>query len=130
METNELKEAWHSYDDKLERLWALNLRSIKMVQTQKATAKLQKLANLKMFMFAIGVAYVLILAVLIYTNRFVNPYFCISVACILLLTLYAMMAYVKQLRMIRQINYDENIVHLQKKLVTLQLSTLKTTRIV
>lgn len=137
MEDIELKNIWQSYDRKIEEArvlnlqsWALNLRCFETIQTQKAKSKLDSLVTFKIWAVALGIIWVLFLGILIYGNRFENPYFGVSVSFIMLFSLIAVVVYIKHIIIIKQINYAENITDTQKKLAQLQVSTIKFTGIV
>lgn len=132
-----MKNIWQSYDRKIEEArvlnlqsWALNLRCFETIQTQKAKSKLDSLVTFKIWAVALGIIWVLFLGILIYGNRFENPYFGVSVSFIMLFSLIAVVVYIKHIIIIKQINYAENITDTQKKLAQLQVSTIKFTGIV
>ena len=137
MEDIELQNIWQSYDKKIAEAqvlnmqsWALNLKCFETIQQQKTESKLNSLARFKMFGIFLGVIWVLFLGILVLANHFTNPYFSISVGMIALFSVYAIIIYIKHIILIRQINYDGNIMDTQKKLAKLESSTLYSTRIV
>ncbi len=130
MEPEEIKKTWLAYDNSLEKRWALNLRCIEMVQTQKAKSKLHSLAIFKTIAIVLGILYVLFLGVLVYGNHLANLYFTISIGMIMLITFVAILVYIKHIVIIKQINYSESILDTQKKLSELQSSTLHIVRII
>lgn len=130
MNLEEVQRSWQMQENSLDKLWKLNMRCIEMVQVQKARRKLSKLAIYKSFGIVFGIPYVLLLAAVLYGNRFTNIYFSSSVLCILLLTLVAIIAYTRNLLTIRAINYSDNIVETQKRISQLKLSGITTVRIV
>jgi hypothetical protein len=130
MEPQELKNAWKACDKSLEKLWSLNLRCIEMVQTQKAKSKLNALVFLKSVAVVLGILYVLFLGVLVYGNQLKNVYFTISIGMIMLITIISIVVYIKHIVLIRQINYSENIVDMQKKLAELQTSSINIARLI
>jgi hypothetical protein len=136
MEDAELKSIWQAYDRKIEEArvlnlqsWALNLRCFETLQVQKAKTRLNALARFKGRVAAFGVLWVLFLAVLVYGNRFGNPYFTISTGMIMLFNIFAVAVYIRHIVLIRQINYSESITAAQHKLAILQTSTISSTRI-
>ena len=130
MENEELKNTWNAYDNSLDKLWALNLHCIELVQTQKARSKLHSLAIFKILVVILGILYVLFLGLLIYGNHLRNMYFTISIGMIALITSIAIVVYIKHIVMIGQISYSENIVETQNKLSALQSSTINIVRII
>jgi hypothetical protein len=129
MDSEKIKETWSAYDNSLDKLWALNMKSIELVQTQKANGRLQALVSFKKRAAAAGLIYVILLALLIYGNHLKNLYFTVSVGMILFLTLYAIVVYIKHILLIKEINYSDNILATQEKLSVLQTSTLDSVRI-
>jgi len=129
MESNELIKAWQASEKSLEKLWNLNIRAIEMAQMQKAKSRLNALAHFKLGAIALGLIYVSLLGFLVYANGFRNPFFCVSLGIILLVTLLAMLVYIRHLLLIRQINFSESLVETQERLVKLRLSTLSIYRI-
>ncbi|MES2329163.1 MAG: hypothetical protein V4539_06130 [Bacteroidota bacterium] len=136
MEDLELKDIWRSYDKKIAEAqvlnaqsWLLNLRCFESIQQQKAQSKLKSLARFKTAAVVLGIFFLLLLGLLIWGNHFVNPYFTISMGAIFLFSLYAIIVYIKHIILIRQLDYDGNIIDTQKKLAGLQSSTFQSTRI-
>src|SRR5579859_4479517 len=137
MEDIELKNIWKAAaDQQLEQArllnlqsWAVNLRTFEYLQTHKAKSKLDSLATFKVWVALLGVVWVLFLGILVYGNRMKNPYFTISVACILLFNVFAVAIYIKHIVLIRQIDYSQSITATQKKLTELQASTINVARI-
>jgi hypothetical protein len=136
MEDVELKNIWQAYDRKIEEArvlnlqsWALNLRCFETLQVEKAKMKLNALARFKGWVAALGVLWVLFLAMLVYGNWFSNPYFTISVGIIMLFNIVAVVVYIRHIIIIRQINYSESITATQEKLAGLQFGIIKCTRI-
>jgi hypothetical protein len=136
MEDIELQNIWQSYDKKIAaaeilnaQSWLLNFRCFENMQYQKAESKLNSLARFKIVGVIAGIVWVLFLALLVWGNRFENPYFGVSISMIALFSLYAVVIYIKHTILIRQISYDGNIMATQKKLARLESSTFQSTRI-
>jgi len=136
MEDIELKNIWKQYDEQIAsskalnlQTWALHLHCVELVQNQKAASKLNSLARFKGWAVALGIVWVLFLGMLVYGNHFSNPYFGISVTAILIFNLYAVIIYLKQIILIKQINYDGSITDTQQKLARLESSTINSTRV-
>lgn len=137
MQDSELQQLWKAYDTRLEesrilnlQSWALNLQCFETLQTFKAKSKLDSLAVFKAWAAILGIVWVLFLAILVYGNRFANPYFSISVSMILLFSLFATILYIKHFILIKRINYSGSVTATQKKLAALEASTFSSTRIV
>jgi hypothetical protein len=137
MEDIELKNIWHSYDKKIEEArllnlqsWALNLRCFESIQTRKAQSKLSSLAWFKLAAVVLGILWVLFLGVLLLATHFANLYFSVSIAMIMLFSIFAVAVYIKHIVLIKQVDHSESITHTQQKLAALELSTIQSTRIV
>jgi len=137
MEDLELHKIWKAYDSKLEEIkvlnlqsWALNLHSLETIQTYKAKSKLDALATFNLWAVVLGIVWVLFLGVLVFGNRFQNPYFSVSVSMIMLFTIIAVGAYIRHIIIIKEIDYGQSITHVQKKLAQLETSTFQSTRVV
>jgi len=137
MEDFELQKMWAEYDRKLEeakvlnlQAWALNLKSLEGMQMQKAKSKLNRLAGFKIRVVILGLAWVLFLAVLIFNKiTWQGIIFNISAGCIAVITLIAIMVYIKQIVLIRDIDNGESVVETQERLAQLQASTIRITGI-
>lgn len=130
MEEMELKSIWNAYNRKLERSLKLNLRMFEDMQTSKAKSKLNALLSIKAVGIGFGIIWVLLLGVLVYGNHFKNIYFSVSVSMIMLFNIIAIVAYIKQIVLINQIDYTQSITSTQAKLAKLQVDTVNTTGLV
>jgi hypothetical protein len=134
MEDKNLEAALQAYKNKSDETWLMNVMNLNMacieaLQKEKAKSKLNSLVSLKMIMVVLGIFYVLFLGILVYGNHSKNPYFGVSISMIMLITIIAIVVYIKHIVMIRQINYSESITDVQTKLSALQSSTINIGRI-
>ena len=129
MEDSTLKNIWHAQDEKLDRTLKLNLFILESIQTQKARSKLGVLAVFKIWAVVLGILFVLLLGVLIYGNQLKNIFFTVSIAMIMLFSIYAVVVYIKHIILIRRLDYSASITDTQKKLAKLQASTISSTGI-
>jgi hypothetical protein len=137
MQDFELQNIWKEYDRRLEeskilnlQSWALNLKSFEMIQQLKAKSKLNKLVSIKIFVAALGIIWVAFLVFLVvHLLDFSKIFFIISACAIALITLAAVIVYIKHVVLIRTINNTEAVVDVQKKIARLQSSTIQITRI-
>ncbi|MCU0353701.1 MAG: hypothetical protein MUD08_08200 [Cytophagales bacterium] len=138
MEAQELKNIWQAYDQKLEKSLALNLQCIEAIQTQKAKRKLNPLLFLKAFAVLAGIVWVWFLgsvafaaAVAGYHDSFTvsKLFFIVSTGMIAAITIAAIVAYIRHMSLIWEINSTDNVVEMQEKTTLLQLSTLKAARV-
>lgn len=133
MEDIALKEMWASYDKKLEKTLALNHRIITEIQAQKARSALRPLKTVKIIAIILGILWVLFLSVLVFfAVSAMTPYrlfFIISALSIIIITVAAIVVYIRQIVLIQQIDNSAIIVEVQRKLAALQSSTINIARI-
>ncbi len=137
MEDNELKNMWKEYDRKIEeskilnlQSWVLNLQAFEYIKTEKAKSKLNALSRQKKWMIALGFVWLFFLIFLIVNSlEFSKAFFIISVGCIALFTLIAIVTYIRHVILIDEIDNSESLVETQEKAAKLQSSTLQTGRI-
>jgi hypothetical protein len=133
----ELNEIWKQYDRRLEQArilnlqsWVLNLQHFETVQKQKVRGKLNGLAWQKLILVIIGIFYSFALFVLIANSlNWSKIFFIISAAAVAATTSIAVIVYIRQLVLIRQVNNAETILAAQEKIAKLQTGTLNITRI-
>ncbi len=131
MEDIELKNMWKANDAKLERLLVLNLKMVEDMQKQKAKSKLKPLMVFRIVAAALGIIWVLFLAFLVLFSLTISKiFFVVSVTMIMFFSIIAVISYIKQAILIKQINNSESIIEAQEKLAVLQSSTIKIMRLV
>ena len=126
MEDSELKKLWQSYDQKLEEAkllnmqsWALNLQSFEMMQSHKAKSRLASLRWLRIIEMIIHIVTLFYLGSFLF-KHFFEPWFAIAAVVLMLFFIVAFSNCIKQLVIIMQIKYSENILDIQQKLTLLQ----------
>jgi len=125
----ELKAVWKAYDNKLNKLMELNLQTFKQLQVQKAKSKVEGLTP-KIIGLILGQVWVLFLGSFAFLALSkMQLFFAVSVGAIMLITIIAMIAYIRDIALIYQLNNDEDITATQKKLAMLQSSAINTVRI-
>lgn len=124
---------WAAYDKKLEKSLALNHRLVTEIQTQKARTALRPLKAIKIVAVILGIIWSLFLSILVVLAiTYMTPYslfFILSAMAVIVITVTAIVVYIRQVALIQQIDNDSNILDTQKKLVRLQLSTISIVRI-
>ncbi|TWW01885.1 hypothetical protein [Chitinophaga pinensis] len=133
MEDILLKQMWAAYDKKLEKSLALNQRLITEMQTQKVRSALRPLKAIKIVAVILGIIWSLFLsALVVLAIMYMTPYslfFIVSAMAVIVITVTAIVVYIRQVSLIQQIDNDSNVLDTQKKLVRLQLSTISIVRI-
>lgn len=136
MEDLELNALWKEYDRKLEesrvlnlQTWAVSRQTFEWLQTQKVRSRLRPMGVFKSWAVFLGVVWVLFLGLLAAGDHGRHEWFTFSISALFLFNVYAIVAYLRQIVLIRQIDFTDHIVETQEKLAALQASTLQTTRI-
>ncbi|HVU96278.1 MAG TPA: hypothetical protein VHE34_13700 [Puia sp.] len=136
MDDLELNTLWKEYDRRLEesrvlnlQTWAVHRQTFEWLQTQKVRSRLRPMGVFKGWAVFLGVIWVLFLGLLAVGDHGKHPWFTGSIGIIFLFNVYAIVAYLRQIALIRQIDYTDHIVETQEKLAALQASTLRSTRI-
>lgn len=133
METIELFNIWKEQNAKIEKSLAINKLLLKESIAKKAESSLNALARLMTAGIIAFVIYLLILGSLLayaisnYSSG--SNYFIFSVAAIALINIKGFTDYIKHLVWAKNINYDGNIIEIQKKLSKLQLSIINHSKI-
>ena len=119
MERAEIKSLWQSYDRKLEKSLQLNIRCLELIQAQKVKSKLKPLFWLRVTETFIHMIVVYWLAVFLYRNFSEWP---LALSAISLLVFFgmAMLNGIKQLIVIKQMDYSDDIITIQSSLVLLR----------
>lgn len=136
MEELDMKIIWQLLENKIAKAeilnhqsWVLNFQCFESIQKQKTKSTLNALVRFKLFAIVLGLLWILFLGILLWGDRFTNPYFSISTGIILLITVYVVAIYLRHIILINQISYEGNILGTQSKLAKLKASTLYSTRI-
>jgi hypothetical protein len=128
MELNELKSMWQTYDAKLERTLKLNQRVVEELQSHKVRSKLAPLLWQRAIELAFHSAAIVLLSVFFYWNFYNFPY---AASALLLIAFYtiALLNAIKQIRIIKQMDYSNDVISIQSSLVILQTNFLNYARL-
>lgn len=124
-----LTQLWKTQQEQLAKTQQLNLLLVTHLQQVKAKSQLGSVARVKSWAVGLGIIWLAFLGLLLYGNRGQNWYFTISVAMIFLFNLWAVIIYIRHLALLKSIDYSRTITETQKKLASLQLSTINATRV-
>lgn len=128
MEQLELINIWKEQNIKLEKSLAINTLLLKETIGRKAERSLRNLIKLKttgiiaFVFYLIVLGYALSYAVSNYTSA--SNYFIVSVTAIALINIKGFFDYIKHLAWSKNLDYDGNVLIIQKKLSKLQLSII------
>ena len=135
MEDRSFEDMLQSFKEKDNDTWLMNVMQLNMdciitVQTQKAKSKLTSVAIIKVLGILLGLLWVWLLGSLGFAAYIVgNVFFAVSAGIVMLISIIAIIVYIKHLVLIAQIKESDSITYNQRKLAELQTSTLKITRI-
>ncbi len=135
MEDRSFEDMLQSFKEKDNDTWLMNVMQLNMdciitVQTQKAKSKLTSVAIIKVLGILLGLLWVWLLGSLGFAAYIVgNVFFAVSAGIVMLISIIAIIVYIKHLVLIAQIKESDTITYTQRKLAELQTSTLKITRI-
>ncbi len=133
MENIDFINIWKAQDSKIDQALAINKKLLKEIVDGKAQSALQSLKLLKSTLLFFGILYLIALGGLItFAISHYSPawnYFIVSVSAIFVINLIAVIAYIKHLVWLSEINYDGTVANIQQKLSELQLSIIQHTRI-
>lgn len=119
MELSELKSIWQAYDTKLEKSLKLNMRCLEMIQSQKAKSKLKPLLWPRIAEVMLHSIVIIWLAGFLIKNISVIQYV-LSASALILFFAIAFANGIKQIILLKEIDNNEDILTIQKKLTLLQ----------
>ncbi len=119
MELSEFKSIWQAYDDKLEKSLELNLRCLEIIQAQKVKSKLTPIFRLRILEVVLHSVIIYWLGRFLY-NHFFEIQFAVSAAVLMIFFIIAISNCIKQVVIIKQIDYSEDITTIQRNLTLLQ----------
>jgi len=130
MDDMELKNLWQAYDQKLERSLSLNLHIMQELQKQKARSVLRPLRAFKSLMIVFGIIWISILGLLVsHAFTYQGIFFALSGGAIILFNVFGIAIYIYHIVLIQQVDNSDTVIGAQKKLATLQASSIQAVRI-
>ena len=123
MELDELKTIWLSNDAKLEKSLKLNEQSIELIQTQKVASKLTPLYRQRVVESIFHLAAIVLLVVFLFKNIFQFPY-AISAIALLVFYITTFINALKQINLIKRMDFNNDLATIQSSLVVLQTHIL------
>ncbi len=119
MELNELKSMWQAHEVKLEKSLKLNLHCLALIQAQKVRSKLAPLLWLRVVELLFLVIVIWWLAGFLF-NHFSEWAYAFAALGLIVFYAIAFINCLKQIILIKQMDYSDNIVSLQSSLEKLQ----------
>jgi hypothetical protein len=119
MELKEIKSIWEAYDSRLEKTLQFNQRFVTLIQTQKVKSKIEPMLWHRIVEISFHSIAVLLLLIFLSMNFFDFPY---AASAILLLAFYtvAIINCLKQINIIKRMDFSNDIINIQSSLVMLQ----------
>lgn len=129
MKIEDLENIWQAYDEKLEQSLQLNIKVLEKIEGRKVHQSFNALVRFKVFTVVFGILWnAFLLFLLYYTWR--EPFFAVAMVFLIIINTYAMVEYVKQVTMIREIDFGDSISSTQMKLTQLHVSVIRTYRVI
>ncbi|RPD39167.1 hypothetical protein [Chitinophaga barathri] len=128
-EKDELLELWKSYDDRLERSLRLNEQVLEKLETLRVTTSFDRVVRLKTGAVVFGMFWNAFLVFLIY-HTWREPFFTISAGLSFMINIYAMIEYVRQITMIRSLDFSAPVTETQALLNKLLISVIQVMRVI
>ena len=129
MELNEIKPLWEIYDKKLEAAVKLNQRFIHLVEAEKVKSNLAPLFWRRIAEGIVQLGCMAFLVVFLVGNFF-QPAYCLSALLLIAFYLVAFINSVKQLTIMKRMDYSSDIVTIQSGLAMLQAHNLNYARMI
>ncbi|MDG2331518.1 MAG: hypothetical protein P8M05_07990 [Flavobacteriales bacterium] len=126
MEDIELQNIWKSYDQKMEKILAVNKEFAINLTKQKLNKQISRLYRPKWTAIFIGVPYTLLLIAITSIASYAKAYFVtIGFGAISLIMTILLLNYLYQLYLISQVKNSEEILSTQQQLSKLRISSFK-----
>jgi hypothetical protein len=129
MELNEIRSMWQAYDAKLEKTLKLNLHFIEMIQAQKVRSQLAPIFWQRAAAIILQSIILVLLFVFLYRNFFQVPY-ALSAIVLIAFFMIAFINSLKQIIIIKRMDYSNDIISIQSSLIMLQTNILNYARLV
>ena len=134
MDEQEIISLWKNRETKLEQSLELNKKLLQAILNQKAQNALQSLARFKTRGIIVDIIYLIILgltlSIVVMNYSSAVNYFIVSIGAIFLINLKALYDYIKHLVIVKNIDYNGDVMEIQSKLVKLKLSLFTHSRII
>ncbi len=134
MEDQELIGLWKRQETKIDQLMSLNTQLLKERTSEKMRKAFFGIKAEKVTGIIFGILYIFflgtLLAIGLKATSFRLDFFHVSVGVIFLVNIKVFADYIKHLVMANQIEFDGSVTKIQKQLLDLQVSLIKTFRIV
>lgn len=123
MELDELKSLWKSYDSKLDKALSLNIQMFESIQTKNIKDKIAPVFWRRIIELFLHIIYLLLLIVFLVKNISQVPY---ALSAAILIAFYIVMVAncLKQISLIKQMDFSQDLVNIQTSLAELQTNLI------
>ncbi|HEV2482763.1 MAG TPA: hypothetical protein VGS79_24020 [Puia sp.] len=128
MSADEFQEIWKEYDRRLERSLSLSRRLFTDLQQQKVGAELRPVLRYRVVTIVVGIVWLLLMAFCLYVVRR-QPVMAISFGAFCVCTIIGVAGAIRDVSVIRTVEFSDNVVETQRKLVKMQSTMLRDIRL-
>jgi hypothetical protein len=129
MGTDEFQQLWRAYDTRLERSMAISRRIFTELQHQKLGSELRPLLRSRVAGIILGVVWLAVMGFCGFLVRS-QPVMVLSFGVFFVCTAIGIAGYIRDVAVIRGLDYADTIVETQRKLVGLQSTMFRDLRVV
>lgn len=129
MNESELKKLWKSYDQKIDKMIAINKDLLNILQKENAQTKVESFIRTHFLVMILGIVWIAFLSFLLYHTIFVNIYFAVSVGFIISFNVFAVLLYLRHIIILREIDISESVTETQRKIASVYTSYTQSGRI-
>ncbi len=119
MELDELKAVWQANDQHLDKSLKLNEQHIEQIQTRKVASRLTPLYRQRVIECLFHIGAIVLMAVFLFENFSDAPYALSAVALLAFYTI-TLLNSLKQVNLIKQLDFNKDLATMQSSLVMLQ----------
>lgn len=134
MKDQELIGLWKHQESKIDQLMSMNMQLLREQSNTKMRKSLFGIKVEKVTGIVIGFLFVFILGFILATGlkatSFQLGFFTVSIGVIFIVNIKVLADYIKHLVLLNRINFDGSVAEIQKQLIELKLSMIKSMRIV
>lgn len=129
MNESELKKLWQSYDQKIDKIIAINKVQLTALQKEKANSKVDSFVRTHFIVMLLGIVWIAFLSFLVYHTYLVNIYFAVSAGFIISFNVFAVLLYLRHIIILKEIDITESITETQRKIASVSTSYTQSGRI-
>jgi hypothetical protein len=128
MSADEFQQLWKAYDTRLEKSLALSRRLFTDLQQQKVSSELRPLMRSRVVGIVMGILWLWLMGFCLYYVRS-QPVMAVSFGVFFVCTVLGVAGYIRDVSVIRGIEYTDNIMETQRKLAGMQSTIIRDLRL-